>query len=324
MSNVHQDTEMTLMITAQDHAAAQAFYACHQDTQKGRQVYLNTLAVRVVERYLKYFGIQADLSESVSYDVITQQLLNTAALHIPNIGDVECRPVLAEATSVYVPEEVQSDRLGYVAVQLNSALDSACLLGFLAKASQVQVPLNALEPLDALLDTLEQASLMVEANPSEFVDPFTWEGPIPIKEWFTRKVTELVNTGWQTLEALESLVAPEARMELAYQVRGAVATARGKLVDVEKGKEHVVLVVGFQEPEPPKTKISVEVYPTGTHIYLPKDLELMVLDETGIAVMQAQARSNKKIQMDFSGKSGEEFSVKLAMGEFSMTEAFRI
>ncbi|HEY9743441.1 MAG TPA: DUF1822 family protein, partial [Coleofasciculaceae cyanobacterium] len=58
--------------------------------------------------------------------------------------------------------------------------------------------------------------------------------------------------------------------------------------------------------------------------YLPHDLQLMVLDEKGEAVMQAQARSTKNIQLKFSGEPGETFGVKVALGDVTVTEAFLI
>jgi hypothetical protein len=71
-------------------------------------------------------------------------------------------------------------------------------------------------------------------------------------------------------------------------------------------------------------KISVEVYPIGGQTYLPEALQLMVLDEKGEAVMQAQARSTKNIQLKFNGEPGERFGVKVALGDVSIAEPFLI
>jgi hypothetical protein len=49
------------------------------------------------------------------------------------------------------------------------------------------------------------------------------------------------------------------------------------------------------------------VYPTGEQTYLPQDLQLMVLDEAGVAVMQAQARSTKNIEIKIQRLSRRTF-----------------
>lgn len=57
---------------------------------------------------------------------------------------------------------------------------------------------------------------------------------------------------------------------------------------------------------------------------LPSELELSVLDAVGAAVMQAQARSTEMIQLKFSAVWGEQFSIKITLNDFSVTEAFRV
>ena len=50
----------------------------------------------------------------------------------------------------------------------------------------------------------------------------------------------------------------------------------------------------------------------------------MVLDENGDVVLQAIAKSTETIQLKFKGELGERFSVKVALGEVSVTEAFLV
>jgi len=70
--------------------------------------------------------------------------------------------------------------------------------------------------------------------------------------------------------------------------------------------------------------IWVQVHPTNGCECLPYNLRLAVLDEACEAVMQAIARESKNIQLEFSGTLGEHFSVQVALGEVSLTEAFVI
>ena len=50
-----------------------------------------------------------------------------------------------------------------------------------------------------------------------------------------------------------------------------------------------------------------------------------MLDESGAIFLEAKARrADNYIQLQFSGSVGERFSVKVALGEVSMTENFVI
>jgi hypothetical protein len=74
--------------------------------------------------------------------------------------------------------------------------------------------------------------------------------------------------------------------------------------------------------------IRVQLWPTGEQIYLPPGLQLTVFDASGNTSpeLEAQARSvlDNWIQLEFSGELGEQFSVKVSLGDFSITEDFMI
>ncbi|MEH2339945.1 DUF1822 family protein [Nostoc sp.] len=122
-----------------------------QATQKkGNQVYLNTLSVSFVNSYLRYMGFETDLEKSNSWNVIQQTLMDVdvADLSLKNLGLLECRSVLEDAQFVYVPPEVQSNRIGYVAVQISKSFREAKLLGFVKHVQTDFLPINQLQPLD--------------------------------------------------------------------------------------------------------------------------------------------------------------------------------
>lgn len=315
-----------LPLTSAAHAAAEAAYA-QQPIAQQRQTYLNVLAVHAVQQYLQLLAIPTDWSGCDSHDLVMRSFINVADLAIPGYGRLECRPVLPGANTLDIPSEVHSDRIGYIAVQFDEDLETATLLGCVETVTQESVLIDDLYPIDYLLDKLGSAPLAfspVEDVPEALLN---WQEPVPLRDWLSKTLNDWVGQGWEAIDALANLISPDVRPGLAYSVRRAsVATPikRGKLLSFAKGQERVALIVGLQEAEPPETDISVEVYPTGEQGYLPQDLELMVLDENGSVVMQAQARSNRKIQIEFSGEPGEGFSIRLAMGEFSVTEAFQL
>jgi hypothetical protein len=247
-----------------------------------------------------------------------QTLMDVADLEVKNYGKLECRPILPEAAVMSVPAEVWTDRIGYVAVQLDESLRKATLLGFVPTVSEGEI---ALEQLNSVLDLPEYLSQLKQLET---------EGETRLSQW----LKNIFEAGWQTIEEL--LLPSQA--QLAFNFRSAsnlkTETAekltafvkRGKLLHLRRKSdgEQVALSIGLQPTEFPEINISVEVYPIGGQTYLPQDLKLIVLDEAGEAVMQAQAKSTKKIQLEFSGEPEESFSIKVALGDVSITEAFVI
>ncbi|HEY9668517.1 MAG TPA: DUF1822 family protein [Coleofasciculaceae cyanobacterium] len=295
--------DLTVPLTLVAHQFAQQFYHKHSDWQKAKQVYLNALAVYAMEFYLRCLGIETDRQVRESWNPAIQTLANTADLEVKNLGKLECRPVLPDAQICQVPPEVWSNRIGYVAVRLDRTLTQATLLGFVPTVNREEVPLSELKPLEELLEHLDKLK-----QPEQ-------ERAI-LSSW----LHNLFETGWETVETLFGL----SQVELAFNFRSQTSVKRGKWLSLERFGEEVVLCVGLLPEPSSKMNISVEVYPQKGQSYLPQDLQLMVLDESGEAVMQAIAKSTEMIQLNFRGESGERFSVKVALGDVSVTEAFLI
>jgi hypothetical protein len=318
MNTIKDNLTFTVPLTLEAHQIAQQFYEQHHHNQKkAKQVYLNTLAVYAVKFYLECLEVETDWSASDSWHPALQTLANMADLKVKNKGKLECRPVLPEAKTYQVPPEVWSDRIGYVAVRLDRALTEATLLGFVPAVAQEEIPLNQLQSPVELLEHLSQIE-----------QPLPVKEPIQLSQWLHK----LFDAGWEAVESL--LEPPQAEFAFSYRSLSQTLTStlenadtgvkRGKRLDLEREGEQVALCVELKSTASSELNISVEVYPTGEQTYLPQDLQLMVLDEAGVAVMQAQARSTKNIELKFSGSPGERFEVKVALGDVSITEAFAL
>ncbi len=275
--------------------------------EKGEQVYLNTLAVSFVNSYLRYMGFETDLNKSDSWNVIQQTLMDVADLPLKNLGLLECRPVLADAQFVYIPPEVQSNRIGYVAVQINKSFREATLLGFIKQIKTDLLPINQLQPVDELLEYLEELSPV--------------DNLVNLQHW----LNNIFEAGWQEIETL--LGTQDVNPAWSMRSANGAFISRGKLINLGNylKERAVVLVVSLPPDNEQEMDIIVEVHPTNGQDYLPPNLHLMVLDFEGASVMEAQTRSsNKNIQLEFSCELGESFSIKLALGDISITENFVI
>ena len=342
---------VTVSLALAAHSQAQRFRQQHSQPAKAKQVYLNTLAVYAVKTYLERTGFEVDLAAGQSWDVAQQTLLDVADLSVHGHGVVECRPVLPQQTVMQVPPEVWSapptdaqalqevQRQGYVAVLLDASLKSATLLGFMEQVDQSEVALTDLSPLDDLMPHLLKSSVSVPQGAASQVEiePSIQDdgGPTRLKQWLI-DLQDTVETGWRQVE--QWLVLPDAsEAQLAWGFRsdspsteasdGQPVMIRSKSVTLGSSSNPVdvaltVGIVGYSERTSQDTEIWVQVTPTLPTSVLPPHLVLMVLDNTGEAVMQAQSRSTEAMQLRFGVDPGELFSLQLTLDDVSMTESF--
>ncbi len=192
-----------------------------------------------------------------------------------------------------------------------------CLNNILQPLRQLQSVENLLE----YLEELSQVEMRKEASLHMADDSLTPNQTlVQLKQW----LENIVEAGWQDIETLLG-----TQINPAWNMRSKTGAflSKGKLIDLGKvlSDRTVVLVVTLPADNEQEMDIIVEVRPTTGQTYLPPNLQLVVLDFEGITVMEAQTRSsNKNIQLQFSAEAGEQFSVKLALGDISVTEDFVI
>jgi len=99
---------------------------------------------------------------------------------------------------------------------------------------------------------------------------------------------------------------------------------RAKIIDLGlRISGHPVVLTVTLMPEPNyKANVHLRVDATG-QTYLPPNLQLIVLDEEGNMFRQEESReADNRIQIEFRCTSGDFFSVKVGLGEASVTEDF--
>jgi hypothetical protein len=318
---------ITIPLSQIAHDLATQFAAEQKNPQKGTQVYLNTLAVYAVHTYLKWLQVESDLEQSDSWHPALRSLFNTADLVIPNIGKLECRPILPEATEVLIPAEVSEDRLGYIGVQLNEAIDQAHLIGFIPATALPEssefIKIQVFQPLETVLDCLVPNIATTSQTVSSSFQSIT------LQNWFQN----IFEAGWQSIDALIGM-----QPELSYvrsefrpgsMLRAAETTIEGaKLIDlgIQLGNQFVVLLVAIA-PDPQKGySIVVQLHPASGRPYLPTPLTLSLYSQSGNQLQEVQARSQDNyIQMrPFWGQAGEPFAVKIMADTIGLTEYFTI
>lgn len=307
-----EELTFSVPLGLETHRLAQQFCQQQSNQKKAKQVYLNTLAVSAVKFYLNCMGIDTNLSASSSWNLVMQTLMDIADLEIPNIGKLECRPVLPEMQTVYIPPE-SSERIGYVAVQFDQLLQTATLLGFTQTVPESgELPITQLQSLESLLKHLRQIRY-----------PEAIETQICLSQWFE----DIFAAGWQSLEAFLA-----SQQQFALRLRSlsqaSETTIKGaKIIDLGLQLEHhfLILLIAIA-PEPDgKVGILVQVHPTGTENYLPPGIELSLLSESKMLQLVRSRPQDNYIQLKrFRGTPGECFNIRVASTHASVTENFVI
>lgn len=330
--NNTQIKPITISLDGAAHAQATHFARQQTSTQKGRKVYLNTLAVYAVHTYLRWLQVDSHLQESDSWQPGIQSLSDTADLLITNIGRLECCLVLPTESYLTIAPQATEERIGYIGVQLEESLDRVQLIGFLpalapARESQ-QISLKKLQSLELLLNKISQpiTQTLTATKPKIAIDLSKW--------W-----SEIFEPGWLSLEALfrddwgGTNLALRGTTEEQTIIAGSptlpIQVRRGKLIDLGVIFEHnvVALVVTCTPAAETEIDILIQVYPGTEKTCLPANLELQILDRTGTIIPElfVKARDiDNCIQLSFTGNVGEGFSATLTLDETSFTETFQI
>jgi hypothetical protein len=301
----------TVALTLSAHTQAAHFSRQQSNPIKAKQVYLNTLAVYTINYYLKCLGYETDLEGSDSWDRLMQTLMNVADITIKNYGKLECRYLLPEAEFLSIPEEVWSNRIGYIAVQLDESLQQAKAIGFIEQVTNKEIPLKNLRSLDELPTYLNQFKQLEPTN---------------LSQW--RK--NIFEDGWQVLENLFPSPQPvfnfrgSDRSTIARNQNPPALISRNKLLTLNPINEQVVLMVGLMPIAPTEMEVWVKLAPINGQTHLPPDLLLTILDGADEIVMQAQARSTETILLKFTGEVGELFTIQITLDDLSLKERFVI
>ncbi|MCU0535326.1 MAG: DUF1822 family protein [Hydrococcus sp. Prado102] len=313
--NLTQFLPIPVLLDKNSHRYAMQFAAEQATPQKGKQVYLNTLAVCGVHQYLKWLSIPSNLSQSDCWHPGLRAIFNIADLVLPNIGKLECRPILPEEQVITIPPEASDNRIGYVAVRLSEELDRVELLGFITPSQVSQPPepisVTQLQSLDSLLETIHRLKLLVN-----------------LRQW----LEGIFQPEWQPLELLLASQGRVFRMASNNLVDESNVTpvriiSRGKVISWEKNGDRVsfILIVKMTNKYTEEVDICLQLYPFGEMEQLPPGLKFIVLDESNRPCLEAETRQEDNwIQLEFACQAEEKFTVNIVMDEISIKEQFKV
>ena len=317
-----ENLAVPLPITGEIRYIANHFAAQQSNKEKATQIFLNTIAVLVVNNYLKILGISTNLTKSDSWNPVMRLCNNVADLDILGVGKLECRPVISSASSCQIPMEVWDLRIGYVIVQIDDSLKKAAILGFTPQVTTEELVLTNLRPPEELIDRLHEVQALSADN-----------ALINLGQWFNN----IFEAGWQTVESLlnpEQLTPAfgfrraevlESNTAKSERANNRVSRAKSINLGLQFGKRNLVLLVEINPQENGNIAVTLQVHPSSNEVYLPEGLELKVLEASNEVFMEAQARSRDNyIQLKFSGRPQEVFRTEIILDGIKFSEKFKL
>lgn len=338
------DLSISIPISPSFRQQAETFAKEQPTPEKATQVYLNTLAVQIMNIYLQMMDIPTDLSASDSWHQSDRLCMDVADLHITGIGHLECRPIRADEATCTIPAEVQNHRIGYVVVQIDAGDRNGKILGFLPTIAGSVLPIKHLHSLDHLLVHLDQLQRVTVPSRTHLHQWFNnlfeakWQ---TIETVFTHQRPAVVFLGESnqgtmdatTISELTHLIQTTKDEETRWRAAEALWTIdplhpmsgvrRVLDLGMHLAGQGVALMVAILQKPNQNVAVLLRVYPMGSQRYLPAKLQLAGLLEDGKPFLEAESRDRDDyIQLKFCAEFGEQFQVRVSLGNASITESF--
>jgi Protein of unknown function (DUF1822) len=305
------------------HATAAKFAAGQTSIAKGRQVYLNTLAVCAVRQYLSCVcQLDLDLSQGDSWQIELQSIMSVADLVIPNVGKIECLTLLPNTTKIPIPPATIDERIGYVIVQFGEDLTSVELLGFVDRfdleTSSIDIDIDRIQPLDELLDLIYTQQI---DNLRELLAGIFTNGWEPILQGGGSANGNLI-------------VAPEREFALRNTISLPNNTSYDSIRDFTASKMinlranianiPLLMMIGLGEEPDGRIKVRIRLHATGAVPMLPAHVKLTLQGEHGRVLSEIQyPEAMNFIQLQsFKLAPGTQFKIRVALDNSSFTESF--
>jgi Protein of unknown function (DUF1822) len=316
--NGNNISSFTITLDRTAHEWAAKFAAGQTSIAKGRQIYLNTLAVCAVRQYLSCVcQLDLDLSHGDSWQVEMQSIMNVADLVIPHVGKIECLPVLPNINEILLSPETIDARIGYVIVQFSESLNSVEILGFIAKPDSGIISVDRLQSLDDLLDLIYNNRIN---NLSEFLAGILGIGWEPIDNLME---IDVQNAPESREFALRNTIVGVPSNSSYDSIRGFTA---GKMINLQAKIANIplLLLIGLNAESDGQVNVKIRLHSGDGVPVLPANIELALRSINDDLLSQVQyPKAMNFIQLQsFKLQPGTEFKIQVALGNDRFTESF--
>ncbi|EDX71864.1 hypothetical protein MC7420_6950 [Coleofasciculus chthonoplastes PCC 7420] len=329
MNEIVPKETFSVALTKSVHYLANQSAKQQSNPEIAQQVYFNTLTVHTVNFYCQCMGIETNLLERCSQDLVASTSPEVADLSLKNIGTLKCIPVGSESQVVKIPAEVRENQIGYLVVQFNESLTEGTLLGFAKTVKTSELPFIQLGSLEDFLEEIETLTTLInlsqwfenifEKGWQNFTEAFKPSAPQPA--WrFMPNPSQVTPVSHKNKQGRDSESFPSRLGMKKPRVTGVKPINLG----TNQTDYALDLVVSLTEAVEQKIDIEVQIHPRDRET-LPLGLTLSIIDEAGQVFSERSARINSTILTKrFRGKLKEQFTLKLSLAEASFTENFAV
>jgi Protein of unknown function (DUF1822) len=314
--NSNNISNFTIPLDRTAHEWAAKFASDQTSTAKGKQVYLNTLAVWAVRQYLSWTcQLDLDLSQGDSWQIELQSIMNVADLVIPGVGKLECVPVLPSVTEIQLSPLID-DRIGYVMVQFSENLNSVQLLGFVSQSTVEVISIDQIQDLEELLDLIYLDRVN---NLSKFLAGMLGIGWEPIeKSLEIDEIDTAAHREFALRNAISQLNSPSYDSIQGFTASKTI-NLRAKIASIP-----LLLLIGLSQESDGQIKVKIRLHSGGGITVLPANIELILQAPNGDRLSEVQyPRGMNFIQLQsFKLQPGTEFKIQVALGEDNFIESF--
>ncbi len=165
MNNTEQ-FYMTIPLGDTAHGHARKFAKLQADPDKTIKVYRNILTIYAAHCYLQILQIKSDLDQSEGWNLAIATLQDTASLHLPEFGDLECRLVYLDDKYIDLPTGAKDDKIGMLVFRATATdvtqIEEMEVISFVRDLSELPLKIAELPSTDYLIDRLESIPLDVQ------------------------------------------------------------------------------------------------------------------------------------------------------------------
>jgi hypothetical protein len=362
--NSTQQLTISVPITQAIRNKAEQFAREQPNSEKAKQVYLNTLAVLVTNNYLQMLDVSTSLQQSHSWNAVARVSTDIADLNLPEKGHLECRPILEGDDICYLPQDIWNNRIGYVVVKLDAEAKQGTLLGFVPQVSGNTLEIGQLQSLDDLFIALHSNETVVQLSQwlenvidegwksveaiigKKSINPLFVFADISSEDADSHKIEDAVKQLYaaqheidkvdsDSEKALIHLIKNTPNEEIRWKAAELLweinpENPHGgirKAVDlgIHFGENLIALMVAILPKPDGSMAILTRVYPGYGANYLPQGLQFSGLDAAGNSFFTVQSRSKDNyIQFKFTAELGDRFNIRVALNDANITESFVI
>jgi hypothetical protein len=333
-TNLTNFDSFTILLDRTAHLSASKFAAGQMTIAKGRQVYLNTLAVCAVRQYLSFVcQLDLDLTHGDSWQVELQSIMNVADLVIPNVGKIECIPVLANTIEIQIPPETIEERVGYLVVQFNGQIDSVELIGFIPQIQQnlntlMEPPIVNIAQLQSLDDFIDLIYTSQINNLRKFLAGMLGIGWEPIFQGRGFANDSLIQISPKNAIGIRELRLRGTNNNLSnhYSYNSIRDFNAGKIINLSGNIASIplLLLIGLNQESDERINVKIRLHSGGSDRLLPANIELGLRSIDNRLLSHVQySRSMDFIQLpSFKLPPGIEFKIEVVLGNDRFIESF--